>query len=260
MERKFFLMGILNLTPNSFSDGNLYFNKDFALKHFEKLERSGANIIDIGAESTAPGQELITATEEWTRLKLIFESNAISSFKTLGGLISIDTRKAEIAHKALTLGAEIINDVSALSDPEMLEVLKEFPESKIVIMHNYGIPPKKTFKETNFNIIAELEAFFKTKINILEKSNINKNRIILDPGLGFDKNTQENLIIINNLISLKQAFNLPILIGLSRKRFVKDINNLLNNIDIDKTSAVLNAISILNGADIIRTHCLEDFK
>ena len=268
------LVGIINLTPDSFSDGGRYFFLSSALARFKELIALGVNIIDVGAESTRPMATLIDAKEEWSRLNdfLHAVTKIRTDLKEAGKdiKISVDTRKAEIAEKSLKLGISIVNDVSGCSDPAMLDVISKFKNSQIIIGHHRGIPPAPlTLDSPSFLVhenpeegLKEIISFLKKRINWALKANVRKNQIILDPGLGFGKGTDENLYIIKNLRFLKEKFELPVMIGASRKRFVRELFGESPE-DIRTGTAQINALARENGADFIRTHdvssCFPDF-
>lgn len=253
------IMGILNITPDSFSDGGLYSTPQEYLSRALELIEQGADIIDIGAESTRPGSQLLEEEEEWNRLEPTLK---IIAKEKLSHSISIDTRKSSVARKALNyftnqdMNVKYINDVSALNDSHMVSVIAEFPHSKMILNHHRGIPPSSKNVITNPNLIEEIINFFDQRITLSKRAGIKEEQIILDPGLGFGKNTEENIFILNNLGKIKRHFDLPLLIGASRKRFVREYwdtsgNNILMQ-DIGSMSFAL--LGILNGADIIRCH------
>ena len=236
-------MGILNVTPDSFSDGGKYLEVEDAIQHAIALEKSGADIIDIGAESTRPGFSPITVDEEIDRLKGIIEE--ISSSVSIP--ISIDTTKPEVAEFAISNGAGIINDVSGLSDEKMIDVVKNY-NVPAVIMH---VPCElKNVHDLNRKIssLNEIYSFFEKKILQLKNIGIEDN-LILDPGIGFGKSIEENIEIIDNISYFN--FGNPILVGASRKRIVK---HLYPNVDEDEASALLAKKMVNAGANIVRTH------
>jgi dihydropteroate synthase len=241
------LMGVLNITPDSFSDGGQFFNTNSALEHFQKLIKDRADLIDIGAESTRPNAVLIDESTEWQRLEPVLKALCESENKIP---ISIDTRKSEIAKKALSYEVSIINDVSGLEDPEMPNVVKD-SEALLVINHHRGIPPSIGEVEPNENIIEELILYFEECLKRSIQSGLSKKQIILDPGLGFGKGLRENILILKNLPKLKKYFDLPILVGPSRKRFVKQLWGAEGQ---DWGSLAVSLLAAANGANIIRCH------
>ena len=244
------IMAIINITPDSFSDGGQYLKPDKALKRIIELAKEdNIHYIDIGAESTRPSATLVDETEEWQRLETVLDKIP----KSIKSKISIDTRKASIAKKALEKDYRIINDVSGLEDTAMTGSIAQYPDAKIIINHHRGLPPSYTPEEINLNIMDEIIEYFEQKLKYAKDSSVKESQIILDPGLGFGKNTKENLLILDNLQKLKTHFNLPILIGASRKRFIKELFGT-DNESLDKGTQIINKLAINNGADIIRTH------
>jgi len=247
----FSILGILNVTKDSFSDGGKYYELDDAINHYRYLKYSGADIIDIGGESTRPGAFEISEQEELERtyplIKEILRENA-------NEVISIDTTKSKIAEKALKAGAKIVNDISAFEfDKRMLDVLKEY-DPVYVLMHMKGTP--KNMQDSPFydDPIKEIMQFFYKKINILEKNNIKK--IILDPGIGFGKRPEDNFEIINRLSEF-YSIGYPVLIGLSRKRFLGfATGSAVLNRDIE--TIIMETLAVNNGARYIRTHNVEN--
>ncbi len=260
------IMGVLNVTPDSFFDGGKFFNnKQVALDHIALMLESGAEIIDIGGESTRPGADPVSIEEELERVIPIIETAKSQYGENI--LISIDTYKAEVAREAVKRGADIINDVSGLQlDRHMADVISS-TSSYIVINHMRGNPKTMQKGEIIYeDVIKGITSFFEDKIHLLEGKGIGKERIILDPGFGFGKTSQQNIEILNRLKEFDQ-FELPILIGVSRKSTLgKILQESLNTREIpavtDRLEASLaaNAIAVLNGASIIRTHDVIETK
>ena len=245
------IMGIINMTPDSFFDGGKYNSCDKALIKIENMLDQGASIIDIGGCSTRPGSESISISEEWIRIEKIIKQS-IKFFPKI--IISVDTFRSDIAKRALIEGASIINDISGGSyDSNMYKVVSNF-KAPYVLMHLRGIP-KNMMEKTNYeNLMIELLKYFSKKIKRLKKFGIND--VILDPGFGFAKNYNQNYEILKNL-SLLKKFNLPILAGLSRKLFVKKKFGS-SNADSLKGTIKLNEIAINNGANILRVHDVKE--
>lgn len=214
LPKKTKIVGILNITPDSFSDGNLFMTPEKAIKMAKTLKKDGADIIDIGAESTRPGAKNIGQKEEWRRL------NKILKILTKNNFISVDTRHQKTADSALKLGVLWINDVSGFADKKMIAVAKKY-KSDVVIMHNLGIPanPKKTIPEKS-DTIKIIYNWAKKKISALEKSGIKKEKIIFDPGIGFGKTAEQSLAIIKSVENFN-SLGVRIMIGHSRKSFLK---------------------------------------
>jgi len=245
------IMGIINMTPDSFFDGGKYNSCEKALTKIENMLDQGASIIDIGGCSTRPGSELISISEEWIRIEKIIKQS-IKFFPKI--IISVDTFRSDIAKRALIEGASIINDISGGSyDSNMYKVVSNF-KAPYVLMHLRGIP-KNMMEKTNYeNLMIELLKYFSKKIKRLKKFGIND--VILDPGFGFAKDYNQNYEILKNL-SLLKKFNLPILVGLSRKLFVKKKFGS-SNVDSLKGTIKLNEIAINNGANILRVHDVKE--
>ena len=245
------IMGIINMTPDSFFDGGKYNSCDKALIKIENMLDQGVSIIDIGGCSTRPGSELISISEEWIRIEKIIKQS-IKFFPKI--IISVDTFRSDIANRALIEGASIINDISGGSyDSNMYKVVSNF-KAPYVLMHLRGIP-KNMMEKTNYdNLMVELLKYFSTKIKKLKKFGIND--VILDPGFGFAKDYNQNYEVLKNL-SLLKKFNLPILVGLSRKLFVKKKFGS-SNVDSLKGTIKLNEMAINNGANILRVHDVKE--
>ena len=245
------IMGIINMTPDSFFDGGKYNSCEKALIKIENMLDQGASIIDIGGCSTRPGSESISISEEWIRIEKIIKQS-IKFFPKI--IISVDTFRSDIAKRALIEGASIINDISGGSyDSNMYKVVSNF-KAPYVLMHLRGIPKNMMEKSNYENLMIELLKYFSKKIKRLKKFGIND--VILDPGFGFAKNYNQNYEILKNL-SLLKKFNLPILVGLSRKLFVKKKFGS-SNVDSLKGTIKLNEIAINNGANILRVHDVKE--
>ena len=247
------IMGILNITPDSFSDGGKYFLKpSIAIKNAIKMQKMGADIIDIGAESTRPGANTISPEVEIKRLKPI-----ILGLKRKKLNISIDTRNSLTMKFALDNGVKIINDVSALNhDPESINVVKS-SKCFIILMHMQG-NPKTMQKNPKYNFAPrDIYFFLKKQIIKCEKNGIKKNRIIIDPGIGFGKTSKHNIQILQNL-NLFHKLGCNILIGLSRKRFISDLSKKEKSIDRLSGTIAANQFAMDKGVDIIRVHDVKE--
>jgi dihydropteroate synthase len=249
-----FVMGILNVTPDSFYDGGKYFSIENAIGHGEKIVKQGADIIDIGGESTRPGSEPVSESEEIKRVIPVIEKLS----KKVSVPISIDTQKSKVARAALDAGASIVNDISAFrNDPLMCEVVKEYDVS-VILMHMKGTPKDMQEKPEYEDVISEIKEFFKERIEFARKKGIKEENIVLDPGIGFGKSLEHNIRIIKELAQFKD-FGMPILIGPSRKSFIGKILGCMDEDRIWGTAASV-AISVLNGADIVRVHDVSEMK
>ncbi len=243
-------MGVVNITPDSFSDGGLYFDREAAVNQGKRLAAEGADILDIGGESTRPGSKPLTEEEEMGRVIPVIEELS----RTIDIPISIDTRRSQVAKKAIQVGAEIINDISALRfDPQMGIVCAEH-RVPVVLMHMQGEPETMQIEPRYDNLLKEISGFFKERIAWAESQGIGSDQVILDPGIGFGKSLDQghNLMILKNLQTFK-SLGKPILIGPSRKSFIGKILGLPPQEREEGTMAAVVA-SILNGANIVRVH------
>jgi dihydropteroate synthase len=250
LSKRTLIMGVINITPDSFSDGGLYYGREEAVDQGRRLADEGADILDIGGESTRPGSAPLKEQEEMHRVIPVIE--ALS--RSIDIPISIDTRKSQVAAKALQVGAEIINDISALRfDPQMVKICAG-GRVPVILMHMQGEPETMQQKPHYNNLLKEIADFFQERIAWAESQGITKDRIILDPGIGFGKSLEEghNLMILKNLHAFK-ILGQPILIGPSRKSFIGKILNLPPQEREEGTMAAVVA-SILNGANIVRVH------
>lgn len=252
--RQTYIMGILNVTPDSFSDGNKYLEaKDAALRARQMLAE-GADIIDVGGESTRPGAEPVTAEEEIKRVVPVIERLAAET----GAIISIDTYKAAVARAALKAGAAMINDISALRfDAEMAGVAAE-NKCPVVMMHILGTPRDMQKNPAYSDLMGEILAYLEEGLEIGRRAGILLEQIIVDPGIGFGKTAQNNLEIVRRLRELK-TLGRPILIGVSRKAFIGSVLDLPTEDRVEGTAAAA-ALSIANGADFIRVHDVKEMK
>lgn len=246
-------MGILNITPDSFSDGGVHFDRSSAVDCGIRMVDDGADIIDIGGESTRPGSEPVSLDEELHRTLPVIESLA-SKVKVP---ISIDTYKADVAQRALDAGASIVNDISGLRfDPEMPAVVSHYGVP-VVIMHMKGSPKDMQQDPSYTALIPDILEFMRSRIAFAVKAGIPEDRIIIDPGVGFGKTFDHNLEILHNLdkfISLGR----PILVGPSRKAFIgKILDNAPATQRIEGTAAAV-AISIIQGANLVRVHDIKE--
>lgn len=243
-------MGIVNVTPDSFSDGGNYFDSKLAVKHGLLLANQGADILDIGGESTRPGANPVSITEEISRTIPVIKS-LLKKKKDL--LISIDTTKSEVAKAALEAGAVIVNDVSGGCFDENIFKVAALFNAGFVIMHMQGNPQSMQLKPFYKNVITEIYKFLENQISTAKKYGVKK--IFIDPGIGFGKTVEHNFKILNNLAEFKKL-NYPLLIGLSRKSFLgKSLDLGINERDIP--TAIMEAVAISKGANVIRTHNME---
>ncbi|MBI9072109.1 MAG: dihydropteroate synthase [Melioribacteraceae bacterium] len=245
------IMGILNVTPDSFSDGGKFVDIDSAFYHAKKMIEDGAGIIDVGGESTRPGADLISESEELKRVIPIIEK-INSEFPDT--IISIDTNKSGVADKALKAGAGIVNDISGGTfDKKMFDIVKQH-DAAIIIMHIKGNPKDMQKNPAYYNVVDEIYSWLNERVIIAEQSGISK--IILDPGIGFGKRVSDNFEIISRVSDFK-SLGYPILIGLSKKSYIgKSLNLEVDEREVP--TAISEAISLQNGTNIIRTHNVKN--
>ena len=250
------IMGVVNVTPDSFSDGGNFFTSDAAVAQGEKLAADGADILDIGGESTRPFSGPIPEDEEIRRVMPVIEKLA----QRLSIPISIDTMKAAVARRALEAGASMINDISALRfDPDMAAVAKAF-DTPVVLMHMLGDPKTMQKSPSYDDLIFEIRGFLEDAIRRAASQGISKSKLIIDPGIGFGKTVSHNLLLINQLESFA-SLEVPILIGPSRKSFVRKLLKDEQSEDISPDSPIVEtgtqaavAAAVLRGAHIVRVH------
>ena len=237
------IMGILNVTPDSFSDGGRFQSPVLALAQANKLVADGADIVDVGAESTRPGHTAVPLDEEWRRLEPLLAP----LLAEIDAPFSIDTYKAEIARRAVSLGVGVVNDVWGLQrDPAMADVVAE-SGAAVVIMHNRdGVDP-------DLDVEADIRRFFDRSLERADRASIPRSHILIDPGIGFGKNKAQNLRALALTASLRAAYGLPILIGVSRKRLFGDLLGLSVDGRLIATLAA-NLAALARGAAVFRVH------
>ena len=242
------IMGILNVIPDSFSDGGSFSSKEAVTARVKLMLADGVDIIDVGGESTRPFAEPVSTKEELNRVLPAIESIC----KITDIPVSIDTTKAEVARQALQAGASMVNDISALRrDPEMVRVVAGY-DGPVLIMHMLGTPGTMQVNPKYGDVVAEICAFFSKRITWMQQQGIAKSRIILDPGIGFGKTLDHNLAILRNINAFKQLGR-PVLIGHSRKSFLEKLLGLPVE-ERDCPTAIISTLCTLQGADILRVH------
>tara|TARA_A100000164_G_scaffold371794_1_gene400036 strand:+ start:3637 stop:4683 length:1047 start_codon:yes stop_codon:yes gene_type:complete len=248
------LMGVLNLTPDSFSDGGLYNNIQNGYKHVKRLLSEGCEIIDVGGESTRPGSKEIKQETEWKRI-----SGVLRKIKKLNKFISIDTRKSMVMKKSLDYKINLINDVSGLShDSKTINLLKK-SNCPFVIHHMKGAPEYMQKNPKYKNVLLEIYDFFEKKIEYLRKIGIHHDNIILDPGIGFGKDLKHNITILHN-ISIFHSLGFPVMLGISRKKFIKDISGI-NDSKKRLGGTISSSLSaMMQGVQILRVHDANEIK
>jgi dihydropteroate synthase len=250
--KKTHVMGILNITPDSFYDGKRYTLLENAVNHALKMIEDGADIIDVGGESTRPGAYPVSEAEEIKRV--------IPVIKVLSGQIqkpiSIDTYKAKTAEEAVQAGASLINDIGGLCmDKKMAKVVARM-NVPVVIMHKKGTPRTMQKYPVRKNVLSEIRSYLRKSVSLALDAGIDKNKIILDPGIGFGKTIQHNLEILKRLVEFKDI-GYPILIGTSRKKFISSILNVSVQENLYGTLATL-AVAVMNGTSIVRVHDVRE--
>ena len=246
------IMGIVNVTPDSFSDGGQFFNTTAALNHAMQLLDEGATILDIGGESTRPGAPDVSLEDELQRVIPLIKAIREQS----DCVISIDTSKAEVMRQAIEAGADIVNDVRALQEPGAIEVVAQYPDVVVCLMHMQGQPRSMQNAPHYDDLASEINDFFNQRIAACEAAGIKQSQLILDPGFGFGKTLKHNYQILAQLNDYAQL-GLPLLAGLSRKSM---IGNLLNRDTKDRLAGSLAGalIAAQNGAHIIRVHDVKE--
>ena len=246
------LMGVLNLTPDSFSDGGRYTKKNLGEIHAKKLIKDGCGILDIGGEATNPGSKEVFLNEEWSRI-----SKTLLKIKKLKKFISLDTRKSLIMEMGIKYNVNLINDVSGLEhDPNTIKILKD-TNIPFVIHHMQGNPLTMQKNPKYKNVLLDIYDFFEKKINYIRSKGIKHNNIILDPGIGFGKNLKHNITLLRN-ISIFHSLGFPVMIGTSRKRFIKTLsgeNDTKERLGGTITSSLL---AIMQGIQILRVHDVNE--
>ena len=246
------LLGVLNLTPDSFSDGGKFNTKIKGVKHAINLKNHGADLIDIGGESTRPGSKGVSVKLEWNRINKILELLIKKKIP-----LSLDTRKSNIMEKGIIKGVQLINDVSGLDfDVNTISILKKY-KVPFVIQHSKGLPENMQKKPNYRNVLLDIYDFFEDKIKLLRSKGIKHNNIILDPGIGFGKNLKHNMSLIRN-ISIFHSLGFPLLVGNSRKRFIKDLS-----VKNDSKSRIGGTIAssiylMMQGVQILRIHDVNE--
>lgn len=247
-------MGVVNVTPDSFYDGGFYFDPARAIERGLVLAAEGADIIDIGGESTRPGSDPVPADEERKRVLSV-----ISALKEkTAALISIDTTKAEVAEAAIAAGASIVNDISAgRFDPQMFPFVSG-SGAGLILMHMKGTPKSMQINPYYEDVLAEVKAFLQERMEAAESFGIQRERLIVDPGIGFGKRLEDNLAILNNLNALADLGR-PVLAGISRKSFIGKILNLDPSERLEGTIAAA-VVAVLRGASLLRVHDIQAVK
>ncbi len=240
------VMGIVNVTPDSFSDGGKFNRADKAIAHAMQLVEEGADILDIGGESTRPGATPVPLEEELKRVLPVIEG-----LLQAGVPLSIDTYKPEVMRAAIDAGVDMVNDVRALQEAHALEVVAR-SQVGVCLMHMQGLPQTMQLDPQYGDVVLEVTEFLSARLQLIEMAGISRDRILLDPGFGFGKRTAHNLTLLNHLSSL-QSLGLPLLVGLSRKSVLGQVVGL--NVDERlHASIAASVLSVIKGANIVRVH------
>jgi len=249
------IMGILNVTPDSFSDGGKYTGINDALKQVERMLAEGVDIIDIGGESTRPGSDSVTAIDQQQRVVPVI--TAIRQQLKSNVLISIDTTSSAVARAALAAGANIINDVSAGQDDEAILALAAQTDVPIILMHSQGTP--KTMQDNPYydDVVREVIDVLKKRIDAALKAGIKKENIAIDPGIGFGKRKRDNLDLLAHMDALV-ALGFPVLLGTSRKRFMGTLCDVTEPSELVTATAVTTALGVMAGVRIFRVHDVKE--
>ncbi|CAX49581.1 dihydropteroate synthase (DHPS; dihydropteroate pyrophosphorylase) [Neisseria meningitidis 8013] len=245
------IMGIVNLTPDSFSDGGAYSqNAQTALAHAERLLKEGADILDIGGESTRPGADYVSPEEEWARVEPVLVEVA-----GWGVPVSLDTRRTVVMEKALALGGiDIINDVAALTDEGAVELLAHQTDTGICLMHMQGLPENMQINPKYQDVVGEVARYLKARATECIAAGIAPQRITLDPGFGFGKTLQHNIALMRHLPELMAETGFPLLIGVSRKRMIGELTGETDAAARVHGSVAAALASVARGAQIVRVH------
>jgi dihydropteroate synthase len=244
------LMGILNVTPDSFSDGGLYTTTEAAVDKALQMMDEGADLIDVGAESTRPGAQPVSVEEELGRAIPVIEKLTIKQIP-----VSIDTQKAEVAKQALQAGAQVVNDIGGLRDPAMLELCAD-AKPYVCIMHMLGTPATMQQNPYYENVVEEVRDFLMRQAEKAIQAGVPKEKVWIDPGFGFGKTLEQNLILLNHLEIFVQT-QFPVLVGASRKSFLGKIAATGGQLPVDQrleASLAFQTIAQVKGARIIRAH------
>jgi dihydropteroate synthase len=241
------VMGIVNVTPDSFSDGGLHATRRAALAHCEQLLKEGADILDIGGESTRPGTAAVSLDDELARVLPVLELAV-----TLGCAVSIDTQKPAVMAQALDLGVDIVNDVAALQQPGALEVVAQHPSCGVCLMHMQGTPQGMQQRPHYDDVVAQVLAFWRERTQLVQAQGIADERVVLDPGIGFGKTVAHNLELLRRQAEL-QVLGRPLLVGWSRKSTLGVLTG--REVDARLPASVAAALaSVQLGAKVVRVH------
>ncbi len=249
------VMGIINVTPDSFSDGGQFDRVNDALAHAHRLAAEGADIIDIGGESTRPGADAVSIEQETERVLPVIEQ-LVSGPNALDLPISVDTRKAAVAAAALKAGAHLVNDVSAASDPEMAAVVAGYRDVPMILMHMKGVPKSMQQQPYYQDVVAEVSEYLGQRAQAVAAAGIAPNRVLLDPGIGFGKRLEDNLDLLHHVDQL-QELGYPLLVGASRKTFIGLLLDQPTDQRLSGSLAVA-AHCWQRGVEVVRVHDVRE--
>ena len=247
------LMGVVNVTPDSFSDGGRFLHPDDAVKHAMQLAADGADILDVGGESTRPGAEPVSLDAEVARVVPVIERLRT---EVLDIAISIDTRHPEVARAALAAGADIVNDVTGASAPDTLTAVRE-SGAGLVLMHMQGEPQTMQADPTYDDVVVEVRDFLAERIEAAVSAGVARDRLCVDPGVGFGKTTAHNLALLRDIVSFRRL-GVPVLVGVSRKRFIGELSGVDDPAErVDGTAGAV-AWCAAQGIDVLRVHDVKE--
>lgn len=245
------IMGVLNVTPDSFSDGGRFLKTDDAVLHAKQMELEGADFIEVGGASTRPGADEVSAEEELNRVMPVIERLTTE----INVPLAVDTYRSNVADMALSAGAVIVNDISGFNMDENMAAVAAKHNATVVAMHMKGTPKDMQKNPVYENVVTEVAQYFE---NVMWKANVaGIKQVIIDPGIGFGKTTEHNLTLLKHLQDLKRLDS-PIMVGVSRKSMIGKILNIDDVNDRHEGTITLNAIAVLNGANIIRVHDVKE--
>jgi dihydropteroate synthase len=245
------VMGILNVTPDSFSDGGRYFDPDEALRHGLEMVEQGADLLDVGGESTRPGSDSVPADEEWRRVGPVIRDLA----KQADVPLSVDTMKPEVAAKAIEAGASIVNDVSGLREPAMVHVVAR-NRVGAVVMHMLGNPKTMQTHPQYADVVGEVRSYLAERIRALEAAGVASEAVAVDPGVGFGKTQEHNLALLRNLDRIV-ALGHPVVVGVSRKSFIERLGGGESGERLPGSLAAA-TLAVAKGAHVIRVHDVRE--
>ncbi len=240
------LMGIVNVTTDSFSDGGRYLAADDAIAHGRLMIAQGADLIDVGGESTRPGSLPVPVEAEIDRVVPV-----VAALSETGALVSVDTSKAEVAAAAIDAGAEIINDVTGFRDPEMRRVAVDTGPG-VVVMHMRGTPADMQIDPVYSDVVQDVTGYLASQAALLESEGLGREHIVVDPGIGFGKTLEHNLALLAGLDRVGEEY--PVLLGASRKSFLRSLLGIEDPAERDRASAVVLALAVTRGVRLFRVH------